>query len=87
MTKQHTPGPWICATATDDRNPEIMQHGTFASIATLSGMAPDEEMQANARVLAAAPDMLEALKLFVSGPINKATYEAARAAINKATGG
>ena len=41
----------------------------------------------DARLMAAAPDMLEALKRFVSGPIDKTTYEAARAAIAKATGG
>ena len=59
----HTPGPWVAmgkAVYTESDNPtrEILWgvHNTRS--------ASDEEKKANARLIAAAPDMYEACKLF-----------------------
>jgi hypothetical protein len=90
---QHTPAPWICTIGNEERNPDVMQQGTFASIASLSGMAPHDEMQANARLIAAAPELLMRLDdlchglegLDLPGAL-PARLKKALAAIAKATG-
>jgi hypothetical protein len=54
---KHTPGPWII-----DRNGDVNHHSYFVSdfpIAMVSGPLTDKA--ANARLIAAAPDLLEAL--------------------------
>lgn len=86
----HTPGPW-----TKDRNRIIDRNGE--EIARVS-YGQSGFVQANARLIAAAPELLEALRAFVKardmvgwsegecdlwlGP----AWEAARAAIDKAGG-
>lgn len=56
---KHTPGPWTYL-----RNPEgtrwIIDAGAFHAIAATAGYEPDNE--ANARLIAAAPEMLDALE-------------------------
>jgi len=61
MSEKHTPGPWefddknssgfplLCLYAADNRNP-------------FHGSRSDAEMNANARLIAAAPDLLDALR-------------------------
>lgn len=70
MTNKHTPGPWEAAdrgdysdlrgnsriVLGDDRRIAIVQH---------SGCAEDE---ANARLIAAVPDLLEALRAIITHP-------------------
>ncbi|MGN6312888.1 MAG: hypothetical protein ACTHMO_03900 [Rhodanobacteraceae bacterium] len=64
QTQQHTPGPWIT-----DR-PYIRSHGGNATVCEVkdgwynrSGpQYSQEEIQANARLIAAAPELLEALQ-------------------------
>jgi hypothetical protein len=93
MTK-YTPGPWefddkhssgfplLCLYAADNRNP-------------FHGSRSDDEQNANARLIAAAPELLEALRAITDQleRIGDTRYDkdgqyidAARAAIAKATG-
>ena len=96
MTAQHTPGPWRMRAAIKADEFEIRDEnssGGYAPIAKVKGdkRSTIEQAAANARLIAAAPDLLEALKDAVSrqayregsGP---AWWENARAAIAKATG-
>ena len=94
---KHTKGPWFCPTPL---------HGTFYVEARIDGgmlqevascgpTAEPSQQAANARLLAAAPELLEALKLALEywrhrqqryknrSPV---WVQAARAAITKATG-
>ncbi len=58
---QHTPAPWI------NTGKEIRQAKTSLILATVynhrSSNQPTDEAEANARLIAAAPELLEALKL------------------------
>ena len=90
---KHTPGPWFCPTPL---------HGTFYVEARIDGgmlqevascgpTAEPSQQAANARLLAAAPELLEslesALKLIeLVMPIDGDVTRKARAAIAKATG-
>ena len=56
---KHTPRPWGFDPPDDDAPPVIWAFGI--RIARLSAMSP-EEMLANARLIAAAPELLAALK-------------------------
>jgi len=77
----HTPGPWT-ATATKHRTIITSHDGTrVAECDSLSA--------ADARLIAAAPEMYEALKAImasVAGCVRNPEYEAARAAIARAEG-
>ena len=91
---KHTPGPWkpACgARGTTCRHPAILCDGGQVGNATWQGS--EAATDANARLIAAAPDLLEALRGLLaavqhsvcenSGP----AQDAASAAIAKATGG
>lgn len=94
MTAQHTPGPWINIGNGDIVARSDNYCGGEKDIASVFLTRNDED-EANARLIAAAPDLLEALKLYVLqdnfatdygygvGGEAKATAEAA---IAKATG-
>ncbi len=97
MNAKHTPGPWIVSDSSEGLC-ITMEHGV--RIAELygvpSGRAP-ETPEANARLIAAAPELLEALRLMLI-PVDalgnhggewgysSRHAQAARAAILKATG-
>lgn len=97
MSAKHTPGPWSLAESKVFMYQTlIMANGNSAPIATLYGSLTDCENGRNARLIAAAPDLLEALHAIVSslsdndeeGLIEHSEQIiAARAAIAKATGG
>ena len=90
----HTPGPWTILPNTPH----------FVRAATAEGMQPvatvyhfDGELSANARLIASAPELLDALERIstaydetlrhpIAAPLLQAIY-AARAAIAKAKGG
>jgi hypothetical protein len=94
-----TPGPWTADIE------EFWHHGIEASSATIiivgdkddkhddAGVrgATDEEAEANARLIAAAPDLLDALRAMVdrwepdTDGADRRMWENARAAIAKAT--
>lgn len=93
---QHTPGPWAVVPARTGENDSIYfeVHDGFGRTATVYGdIATDGEEAANARLIAAAPELLEALRELADHC--RAFYMAeresillnARAAIAKATGG
>ena len=92
---KHTPGPWkpACgARGTTCRHPAILCDGGQVGNATRQGS--EAATDANARLIAAAPDLLEALQT-IAGYLDdtaacnsdKAMASTARAAIAKATGG
>ena len=102
MTTQHTPGPWIGAGPSfGDTFPRyttsIMtdwehEDEGHIDICELPFHHHDDENEANARLIAAAPDLLEALKEMLDNHEDACTgygegaAEKARAAIAKATG-
>ena len=108
MTQKHTPGPWIESDCDDwsvdhDTAATVSwtainaRNGRAVALPVITGFN-DDELTANARLIAAAPDLLEALLLLHSTQMNnhchdpddyENTDEAAvvRAAIKKATGG
>lgn len=97
---KHTPGPWFLAEKVEGKHTvtnlrrirserEGMEHGAVCEV---YGIADGSEAHANARLIAAAPELLEALEYVLNTcpAINSQAEEAhqqARAAIAKATGG
>lgn len=103
---KHTPGPWIAAkgagwlvtrpNAQERREAAIAVGMTPAVtiVGTPYNWFDEEESEANARLIAAAPELLEALKALVNNcadyePWQRPclTFDNARAAIAKAEGG
>lgn len=105
VLQQHTPGPWTAVTQTHDiKGRELDFPESVVQINQIPGgvvarMTMQVEHKANARLIAAAPEMLEALRLLMKaedmqngarggctmGAISSA-IDAARLAITKATG-
>ncbi len=95
MTTRHTPAPWVLKIrpAEHDDNvtvAEIEVNGKYRggiarlqSAEHIDGIAKDE-LIANARLIAAAPEMLDALKGMIDAPLNDLPWGAVRAAIAKA---
>ena len=98
---KHTPGPWNCNRASAAGREIIVSEVSPVDVAVLSHRDKSQsEINANARLIAAAPDLLEALEwcaetlaVFVAdgsaapeSVIGK-NLTTARAAIAKATGG
>lgn len=100
----HTPGPWRVHDRTRSRDNRIMVlhpdgQRLIADLsqgyASTAGEIPEEEREANARLIAAAPDLLNMLDRVLSeylmcdpvnGPVCALTLEHAREAITKAKG-
>ena len=88
---KHTPGPWnrIIADGYTVRHPQIYSDTGPVANATWLGDGRLDELNANARLIAAAPELLEALEALLDyeNGIQKAKAEQmARAAIAKAGG-
>lgn len=91
---KHTPGPW--EVAYQDKNGQSVVKGKHIEVATCWHHCVgsiEKEMHSNARLIAAAPDLLEALQMLLKRVI--VGYDGlpqgygvskARAAIAKATG-
>lgn len=87
MNTKHTPGEWIA------KDGQIYPIETGKTLAIIPYYITDDEQQANARLIAAAPDLLEALRQFIhstehEGVIHGRIVDAVRnaeAAILKAT--
>lgn len=93
MNGKHTPGPWVIDDEGHIRAP-YPNHAPGISVARMTCFgAHDVHMakDANARLISAAPDMLEALRYIVEWKATGWDPEKARdmatAAIRKATGG
>lgn len=92
----HTPGPWITSATQDDRRFVLDHDGRWiAEIQDRANFDLDNGASANMRLIAAAPDLLEALEMFADcfNHVDQAAelgfedeYETARAAIAKARG-
>ena len=90
-TSQHTPGPWHsdvpCSRELTCRNIRGNNGEHVAKVGWMDFSEGQEIDLANARLIAAAPDMLEALKAVVRVADRKTDeFDRARAAIAKATG-
>ena len=93
--QQHTPGPWayIVPDGHVVRHPQIYSDFGPVANATWLGENKLDQLNANARLIAAAPELLEALEEIVSAADGDgwsqldADLRKARAAIAKATGG
>jgi len=86
---KHTPEPWIYIGNGDIVARSENYCGGEKDIASVFLTVNDED-EANARLIAAAPDLLEALQAIMAGVAGcerQPHWEAARAAIAKATGG
>jgi hypothetical protein len=96
MTAQHTPGPWTADKLQDRDTFNIFADGFVSAMCQVSRMenstrsTSGSETAANARLIAAAPDRLEALQDLLLDMQNRVrdaeTMSKARAAIAKATG-
>ncbi|WP_051439464.1 hypothetical protein [Bordetella petrii] len=91
MTTKHTPGPWMVLPSVVPTQFAILtEHGVRQDVAVTYGF-DHTPREANARLIAAAPELLEALEEFVH-PYSSETLtegerlEKARAAIAKAKG-
>lgn len=61
METKHTPGEWVNPKLAPE---DVARESDYTSICTMSsGVWNDEERMANARLIAAAPDLLAALEL------------------------
>ena len=92
----HTPGPWDIGPMEGNQGVRIWQTDNDKNVKAIIGFVIqrkpsrelDAETEANARLIAAAPDMLAALKNMLDNHedgYGEEAAEQARAAINKAT--
>ena len=88
MSEKHTPGPWKIGTPPPNGEQTVgTDQGLMVAVATTSAGV---QTKANARLIAAAPDLLEALKGLMALSDHRVDLrdaaKDARAAIAKATG-
>lgn len=93
MTQRHTPGPWHARRLRDnDGAPYATQYQAHIDIGVCMVWAPlgNEEQEANAALIAAAPSLLDALQTMMrtadAGKRPLAARKKARAAIELALG-
>ena len=83
---EHTPGPWIVV-GHKVYAPEDCEHHPVADCTTNHTCREEWEVEANAKLIAAAPTLLNALKVLADVAERQGIpCDAARAAINYATG-
>jgi hypothetical protein len=85
MSAKHTPGPWKFVQGGSGNFP-TWNVRIGSNLVTLPSAASMETLDADARLIAAAPDLLEALKLALSIIGFGKEHDAISAAISKATG-
>ena len=86
---RHTPGPWYFL---PDRNGRLQVGPSINYTVAEMCVTPLEGQEANARLIATAPELLEALSDCVAHmhwtqPLGEVALKKAKAAIAKATGG
>lgn len=91
-TPTHTPGPWRLENHSGYRflfkiNSGAKGHPLGVTFQPIAGLS-DRENEANARLIASAPDMLDALQAIVDafGDQDSILIDQCKAALNKATG-
>ena len=91
--KQHTPGPWRIVEFADSGifvSPPDDNISVICDIVTrsqeLGNDDPSDEDRANAALIAAAPELLEALRRIFKMSLDVTIKDIARAAIEKAEG-
>jgi len=87
MNTQHTPGPWAVKHHEDTDTYSIYVAGRQWNSWTVAALGHSKEDEANARLIAAAPELLGALIQMLDAYEIPAVRKQARAAIAKATGG
>lgn len=93
MSTQHTPGPWHVSKASPTRVIESGPRGnSIAKMGLNLGVCSQGEAESNARLIAAAPELLEALQEMINcyadelpNGKERPVVREARAAIAKAT--
>ena len=80
---KHTPGPWV---EIRSRGDYVIQERRRSNRKRIIASVDVVNGEANARLIAAAPELLDALKAAVAYPITGNWYEMAEAAIAKAEG-
>lgn len=85
MDAKHTPGPWAADIA-HEQHRAVVRHGMTPIAEMWMTGQPMAEREANARLIAAAPKMLDALRSYVELGHSDTAMREARAAIAKATG-
>lgn len=84
---KHTPGPWIESKHFDKNEDVILQIVQIDDQSKVIATCDSPYDDANARLIAAAPEMLEALKAAMDGNIKRTVrYQMIAKAINKAEG-
>jgi hypothetical protein len=91
---KHTPGPWrMTATGLSRYIDAPIRPGVLQEVAWCGATEEPGQMEANARLISAAPELLAALRFFVEHPgvwqlctPDSKAMELSRAAIAKATG-
>ena len=90
MSTQHTPAPWTTdGTANTGDLDIVAPTGRIAMLDCEFSEETEDVLTANARLIAAAPDLLACLLdvLDAEGDLNAMDFDRYRAAIAKATGG
>ena len=95
----HTPGPWAFRKGTEESQPSYCVHSKKTGDVILTfdhdqyGYGNEQEVESNAHLIAAAPDLLEALSEIIAawhksttGAIRTDIITRAEDAINKAKG-
>lgn len=87
MSAQHTPGPWVISYPSRRSRPHIRTpDGIYVMDGGSGSSRPSVRQLADARLIAAAPELLEALQMLLEFPNTGPATSAARAALAKATG-
>lgn len=94
---KHTPGPWFCRVGDEWSHSVVTRHGTLPdgsdncwTVASINKQR-EPEHEANARLIAAAPELLDALRMIfldlgLRSRMSAFQVQTARNAIDKATG-
>jgi len=90
---KHTPGPWVSDERYDCKNSHSVKSG-YKNLAIVNyfNIMSNEEAKANAKLMAAAPDLLEIVKAYAAmweegeENLSRTLYKKAKDAIEKAEG-
>jgi hypothetical protein len=87
MTIKHTPEPWAYSYESTDQEWAVVTGFGGLVVANVNDVNDGDRQQANARLIAAAPELLAALQAVLSVADRQTVeFDMARAAIAKATG-